>query len=505
MSEAQRRQAPRFDPGRRRAVTLRPRALIQRHRRAGGHGGVDGHADDRGRPAGPLPLLLGLLDLPATSTVTMPLYGRWPTSTGGAGSCWWPRACSSPAPCARWPGRCQLIVARGLQGIGAEGLLPVAIAVVADLYAFRERARIQALFSAIWGTASLIGPLLGAFLTVTFGWRSIFLVVVPLALVSLALEATQMRESRASRPDPFDGVGGATLAAGVTAVLLATLHEAGGGGHVAMRLGLLVAGAGFLVVFARRQARRQHPLVPLSLLTHRDTASPYLAGASWARPSSGWTRSCRCSSRARAADGGRGGRGRHSDHVLLGPGLGFGTRALVRYGFRATARVGPSSSPSAAREGSGGGPGRAGVASAPPAPSSGWDWGRSRRRRCWPSAAAPEAERGVASSLVPSSGRSGSLGVGLWRGALGRAQPPPGDRADAAGRLIAATRAPCLRASRRSPSARHRGSLLGLRRDARALDRQRGRRRTLPGRADDRRSTPASSGLNARTGPFRKI
>src|SRR6059058_253967 len=173
----------------------------------------------------------------------------------------------------------QLVAARGLQGLGAGGLLPVAIAVVADLYALRERARIQALFSAIWGTASLIGPLLGAFLTLSFGWRSIFLVIVPLGLVSLVLEATQMRESWASRPEPFDGMGGATLTVGVTALLLATLHEPGTRGHLPLRLLMFAIGAALLAVFARLQAGREHPLVPLTLLTHRETAAPYVAGA----------------------------------------------------------------------------------------------------------------------------------------------------------------------------------------------------------------------------------
>src|SRR5207245_1169391 len=167
----------------------------------------------------------------------------------------------------------------GLQGLGAGGLLPVAIAVVADLYALRERARIQALFSAIWGTASLIGPLLGAFLTLSFGWRSIFLVIVPLGLVSLVLEATQMRESRASRPEPFDWLGGATLTVGVTALLLATLHEPGARGHLQLRLLMFAVGAALLAAFARLQVGREHPLVPLTLLTHRETAAPYVAGA----------------------------------------------------------------------------------------------------------------------------------------------------------------------------------------------------------------------------------
>src|SRR5215475_13720905 len=113
-----------------------------------------------------------------TSTVTMPIYGRLADKHGRRSVLLLATGLFllGPLACATARSMPQLIVARGLQGLGAGGLLPVAIAVVADLYALRERARVQALFSAIWGTASLVGPLLGAFLTLSFGWRSIFLV-----------------------------------------------------------------------------------------------------------------------------------------------------------------------------------------------------------------------------------------------------------------------------------------------------------------------------------------
>jgi MFS family permease len=246
---------PRFDPSRRRAVTF---ALALISATAALEATVVSTA---------MPTIVGDLQglslyswvfsiFLLTSTVTMPLYGRLADIYGrrrilllatslfliGAVAC----AMARSMP--------QLIVARGLQGLGAGGLLPVAIAVVADLYSLRERARIQGLFSSIWGTASLIGPLLGAFLTVTFGWRSIFLVVVPLGLISLALEATQMRESRAARPDPFDWLGGATLTVGVTALLLATLH--GGGVAGTSGCGCCCSGPGWRCWPPSRGSRR---------------------------------------------------------------------------------------------------------------------------------------------------------------------------------------------------------------------------------------------------------
>jgi hypothetical protein len=173
----------------------------------------------------------------------------------------------------------QLIAARALQGLGAAGLVPVSLIVAADLYSLEERARVQGLFSGIWGFASLVGPLLGAFLTVNFGWRSIFSINIPLGLIALFLVATRMIESRAPLADPLDVAGSATLAVGVTLLLFGVLHAPGSGGvTLVSRAALLLAGVAALAVFARIQTRRLHPLVPPDLFASWGTAAPYLAG-----------------------------------------------------------------------------------------------------------------------------------------------------------------------------------------------------------------------------------
>ena len=274
-------EAPRFDPGRRRAVTI---ALALVTALAALEGTIVSTA---------MPTIIGDLNglslyswvfslYLLTATVSMPLYGRLADIHGrrrillvaivlfvtGAVAC----ALARTMP--------QLIAARGLQGLGAGGLVPVAVTVVADLYNLRERARIQGLFSGIWGAASLIGPLLGAFLTLTFGWRSIFSVNVPLGLLALFLVATQMRESRAPLADPFDLAGSLTLGIGVTGLLFAVMQgttEGGGGGGV--RLILAATALASLAAFVRLQARREHPLVPPGLFTRADTATPYVACA----------------------------------------------------------------------------------------------------------------------------------------------------------------------------------------------------------------------------------
>src|SRR5580698_3227672 len=79
----------------------------------------------------------------------------------------------------------QLILFRGLQGLGAGGIMPVVLTILGDIFTLKERVKIQGLFSAIWGTASLAGPALGWFLVSTLGWRSIFFVNLPSGILGL--------------------------------------------------------------------------------------------------------------------------------------------------------------------------------------------------------------------------------------------------------------------------------------------------------------------------------
>jgi MFS family permease len=436
-------EIPRFDPARRRAVTF---AIALISATAALEGTIVSTA---------MPTIIGDLQglglyswvfsvFLLTSTVTMPLYGRLGDLYGrrrlllvattlflvGGVAC----AAARTMP--------QLVLARGLQGLGAGGLLPVTIAVVADLYVLRERARLQALFSLIWGSASLIGPLLGAFLTLTFGWRSIFLAVVPFGLVTLYLVFTQMRESRAASPDPFDWTGSATLILGVTALLVSVLQEAGASFGPGWRTAAFGAGLVLLAVFVRQQNRRAHPLVPTTLLTRRETAAPYVAGAIVGTAIFGVDTFVPL-----FVQGALGGTAASAGAVVT-PIMFFwalsaslGARAVVRYGFRKAAVVGALVIAAGCAALVAAAVLEAGVA--------------------WISAscsligaglgpvavsqmlavqhAAPARERGVASSLVPFfRALGGALGVGALGGLLASGlHARLGDAADAAGRFIA--------------------------------------------------------------------
>ncbi len=335
--------APRFDPRRRRAVTA---ALILVTALASFESTVVSTA----MPTiigdlGGLPLYSWVFSIYLlTATVMMPIYGRLAdiygrrriliiaitVFLGGAVTCGLAR--SMP----------QLILARAAQGLGAAGLIPIALTVSGDLYSLKERARIQGLFSGVWGIASLIGPLVGAWMTMSLGWRSIFTINIPLGLVALALVWTQMVESRARLPDPLDVAGGATLALGVTALLFAVLHSPGSRGiGLPLRMGLLLVSGAALTLFVRLQTRREHPLIPPELFRRLETAAPYVGGVLLGTTIYGVDTFVPL-----FVQGARGGTAGAAGAVVT-PLVFFwaisaavGARLIVRFGFRRTARWG---------------------------------------------------------------------------------------------------------------------------------------------------------------------
>ncbi len=86
----------------------------------------------------------------------------------------------------------QLIVFRGLQGLGAGAIFPIALAVIGDLFSPAERGRYQGLFGAVFGLSFIIGPFLGGFLTDNLSWHWIFYVNLPIGIAALAVIATQL-------------------------------------------------------------------------------------------------------------------------------------------------------------------------------------------------------------------------------------------------------------------------------------------------------------------------
>ncbi|MEU5689712.1 MFS transporter [Streptomyces venezuelae] len=160
-----------------------------------------------------------------------------------------------------------LIAARALLGVGGAMIMPATLSILRQVFPDRrERAVAIGLWSAVAAVGAAVGPLLGGFLLEHFWWGSVFLINIPLMLVSLPIGRWLLPESTGDRDGPWDVVGALMAASGLFGLVLGVKRLGGGEDPLGLTtlLSLFLGGA-LLVGFVRRQRRRKHPLVDLSM------------------------------------------------------------------------------------------------------------------------------------------------------------------------------------------------------------------------------------------------
>jgi len=164
----------------------------------------------------------------------------------------------------------QLIWFRALQGIGAGAVMPITFTIIGDLYPGEQRAKMQGVFSSVWGIAGILGPLIGGFFVDYSTWRWIFYINLPIGIIALILVWIGLHETFAKRDHSIDYFGAALFTLSISSLLYALLN--GGQKYAwgsATMLTLFAIAILSLVIFIWVEAKSKEPMLPLSLFRMR--------------------------------------------------------------------------------------------------------------------------------------------------------------------------------------------------------------------------------------------
>jgi EmrB/QacA subfamily drug resistance transporter len=210
------------------------------------------------------------------ATVTTPIYGKLCDRHGvrivlmGALSVFF----VATLGCALSTSMPMLVAFRVLQGVGGGGLISSAHAAISQAVSLRERGRYQGYISSMFAVASVLGPVLGGWLTDWLSWEWVFLANLPLAVAALLATRRALRPLPVpGRRRPIDAVGALLLAAGLSALLIAITRA--GQGHPwldATNLAWLGSAAVLLAGYGWRERGAEDPVLPLPLLRRRIVA-----------------------------------------------------------------------------------------------------------------------------------------------------------------------------------------------------------------------------------------
>ena len=161
----------------------------------------------------------------------------------------------------------QLVLFRGFQGLGAGAVLPLTFTIIADLYAGEERAKMQGVFSSVWGVAGLLGPLVGGLFVDHISWRWIFYINVPIGIVAIFLVLSFLHETTLEKTKKtIDYWGAALFTISMGSLLFALIS---GGQLYAWNsveiISLFIVAIVFLITFVFVENKAKEPMLPLSL------------------------------------------------------------------------------------------------------------------------------------------------------------------------------------------------------------------------------------------------
>jgi EmrB/QacA subfamily drug resistance transporter len=164
----------------------------------------------------------------------------------------------------------ELIIYRGLQGIGGGIMMPMAMIIIGDLFTGKERAKWQGVFGGLYGLASVLGPQIGGWIVDHLNWKWVFYINLPVGILATIFIAMGLNKHQAKGPVKFDIAGMFTMVVGVVSLLLALTF---GGDKYAWTswqiISLFAVAILFLALFAWVESKAEEPILPIHFFKNR--------------------------------------------------------------------------------------------------------------------------------------------------------------------------------------------------------------------------------------------
>jgi EmrB/QacA subfamily drug resistance transporter len=174
----------------------------------------------------------------------------------------------------------QLIVFRAIQGLGAGALVPLGMTIIGDIFTLRERAKMQAYFSGVWGLSSVVGPVIGGFITDQISWRWVFFINLPVGVVAALIMGIALKEPKREEKPTIDYLGAATLMIAISLLMLGLVEGGTSMATLFATENLLILGGGIalVIIFIFIERRAIDPVIPFKLFRNNTVAVSIVAG-----------------------------------------------------------------------------------------------------------------------------------------------------------------------------------------------------------------------------------
>ncbi|KRD99266.1 multidrug transporter [Bacillus sp. Root239] len=165
-----------------------------------------------------------------------------------------------------------LLIGRGIQGLGAGGLMPLAMTISSDLFPVEQRAKVQAFMGPVMFIPMLLGPLMGGFFVDQASWHWIFFVNIPVGLIAVIFLASGLKETHERKKVTIDWAGAILLVAAIISLLITPVlvENEGYGWNSPFIISLLCVGVLLIGLFIWVESKVVEPIVPLHLFKNRN-------------------------------------------------------------------------------------------------------------------------------------------------------------------------------------------------------------------------------------------